>query len=257
MILVSACFIISGCSDDGAFRAEYQANPLLESNARDIVPGDEAFAIAPKYSSIRSYPGGGGVFIARLLTGDGYTGSVNLSLRAHPLLNARLDRDVLDNRSRIAEITIRPDQSIDIGIYEIELLAARDNDPSNTGRQSAVLLNVELLQWGPGNIDDAVLKKDEFIGWLKNEHPELGDFSNRVWFPYMTYPQIWIVEHWTFLDKEWEFRLCYHVMIPPYDWSMIMLRQRGRWNPVLAAMRESDGTIHEIPVSEYPIMFGY
>jgi hypothetical protein len=189
---------------------------------------------------------------------DGYfSGDVRLYLAADPALNARLDRRVLSPGSNIAEITIRPGESIEIDTYEIELKAIHALNPSSIKRYQTIYLEVDVLQWGPTNPANIIPKMDEFVGWLETEHPELGNFSDRIWFPYMTYPQIWIVEHWSFLDEDWEFRLCYHVMIPPYDWSKILLRRRGVWDPVLAAMRETDGTIHEIPISEYPIMFGY
>ena len=257
MICLLICFMIPGCSDDNSTRFEQQVNPLSNVKPADTDLSGLKFAIVPKYSYIRSYPGGGGIFVVTLLAGESFTGNINLSLQAHPSLNAVLDRYILNNSSNIAEITIKPSLSIEVGIYEIEVRAVYTGDPSHSGRYQSIWLQVDVFQWGPGNIDDATLKKDEFIGWLETEHPELGDFSSRIWFPYMTYPQIWIVEHWTFLDNDWEFRLCYHVMIPPYDWSKILLRRRGEWNPVLAAMRETDGTIHEIPISEYPIMFGY
>ncbi len=73
----------------------------------------------------------------------------------------------------------------------------------------------------------------------------------------LTYPEILVVEHWTFLNPTWEMRMCFHVMIPPYDWSMLTIRSRGEWDFQFAAKRESDGTTYEIPVAEYPVMCGY
>ncbi len=93
--------------------------------------------------------------------------------------------------------------------------------------------------------------------WLSQHHPEYAAVLDQKWFAYNTYPQIWVVEHWTFLSEDWELRVCFHVMIPPYDWSMMRLRKRGEVNAEFAARRESDGTIYEIPVSDYPIKFGY
>jgi hypothetical protein len=113
-----------------------------------------------------------------------------------------------------------------------------------------------VVDWGGGGKGTATDKMNDFVTWLETEHPELGSFSARNWFVYGTYPQLLIVEHWTFLDEDWEMRVCYHVMIPPYDWSKILLRRRGEWEPLLAVHRETDGTIYEIPVEEYPIM-GY
>ena len=46
-------------------------------------------------------------------------------------------------------------------------------------------------------------------------------------------------------------------MIPPYDWSMLWLRKRGEVEAIFAAKRESDGTVYEIPVGDYPIFYGY
>ncbi len=257
MICLLICFMIPGCSDDNAVRKQYQANPLssIEPGAND--PSELTFSIVPKYSYIRSYPGGGGIFIVRLLSTGIFIGDVNLYLKADPSLNASLDRNTLNSRYNIAEITIQPSESVELGTYEIDLYAAYGVSPSHTGKYVKITLEVEVMQWGPTNPSNVISKMDDFVEWLEAEHPELGNFSNRIWFPYMTYPQIWIVEHWTFLDEDWEFRLAYHVTIPPYDWSKILLRRRGQWNPVLAAERDSDGTIHEIPISEYPIMFGY
>ena len=257
MSCVLICFMIPGCSDDKTVSDEYQVNPLSSIGLEDIDLSELAFAIVPKYSYIRSHPGGGGIFVVSLLTGAGFTGNVNLSLRAHPSLNASLDRNTLNSRYNIAEITIQPSETIEIDTFEIEVRAVHTGSPSHIARYQTVSLEVEVFQWGPTSPSNVIPKRDEFIGWLETEHPELGNFTNRIWFPYVTYPQIWVVEHWTFLDEDWEFRLAYHVMIPPYDWSKILLRRRGEWNPVLAAIRETDGTIHEIPISDYPLMFGY
>jgi hypothetical protein len=91
----------------------------------------------------------------------------------------------------------------------------------------------------------------------QKQHPELGDLSPQVWRNYLTYPMHLIVEHWTFLSTAWEVRLCRHIMIPPHDWSMILFRRLGTLEPVLAARRETDGSIHQIPVSEYPVLYGF
>jgi hypothetical protein len=257
LVLLSFCIIIAGCSGEKSIQSDDSVENLSQADSPKIFPGDRRFIVEPKYSYIRSYPGGGGIFIVKLVTDGYFNNDVRLYMVADPALNARIDKRVLSPSSDIAEITIRPDDSIGIGIFEIELKAVHAGNPSNIEQYQKIALQVELFQWGPTNPVNVIPKRDEFIAWLETEHPELGNFSDRIWFPYMTYPQIWIVEHWTFLDEDWEFRLCYHVTIPPYDWSKILLRRRGEWNPILAATRESDGTIHEIPVVDYPIMFGY
>jgi hypothetical protein len=62
------------------------------------------------------------------------------------------------------------------------------------------------------------------------------------------------------MSKDWEVRFCFHVMIPPYDWTKIMIRERDEWEPAIAGKREHDGVdykLSEIPISEYPTFYGY
>ena len=98
---------------------------------------------------------------------------------------------------------------------------------------------------------------NELIDWLETNHPEFGSFSTANSYAYITYLAHLIVEHWTFLYDEWEMRICFHVMIPPYDWSMIWLRPRGEVDAIFSAKRESDGTVYEIPISDYPTYYNY
>jgi hypothetical protein len=46
-------------------------------------------------------------------------------------------------------------------------------------------------------------------------------------------------------------------MTPPSDWSMLLMRPMHTLAPVLAARRDTHGTIVEIPISEYPVFYGY
>ena len=219
-----------------------------------VRPGDAdggSYTLEAKYTAIRSYGNGGGVFLISMTPGDDFSGEVVLTISADPLLNAALDRDKLNLNSRIAELTVRPSQSIEVRSHQIGLVA------THSGTPRSILLEVEVFQWDPMNTGDAIEKRNEILEWLEREHPEFGNFSSQEWFAYMTYPEIIIVEHWTFLNPEWEMRICYHVMIPPHDWSMLAIRRRGELEFLFAAKRESDGTLYEIPVSEYPTMFGY
>lgn len=245
------CMILFGCSN---LESTQPVNARIYNSSLSLdpdFPNDCRFTIDAKYSKIRSYPEGGGIFLVRVAPADALPEEINLSIRADARLNARIDVNELNRPSGIAEITIQPDQSIDIGFHPIMVYATR----LNTTR--AVRLNVEMINWPSGNAQPAMVKRDEFVAWLETEHPEFGRFSGRDWFPYMTYPGILVVEHWTFLDQDWEMRICFHVMIPPYDWSMLLLRPRGEWNPIFAAKRESHGTIYEIPISDYPTFFSY
>ena len=221
------------------------------SNDTEEDEDKDNYTIASKYTRIRSYRDGGGVFIVSMTPSDDFSGEVALNISTDPALNAELDRHSLDRRSTIAEIAIYPDQSAKIENYEIGLEATRISDGQS------IILGVEMFDWGSGNINDAMAKRDQILSWVEAEYPDLGNFSKRYWFPYMTYPETLVVEHWTFLNMEWEMRLCYHVMIPPHDWSMLAIRRRGESDFIFAVRRESDGTTYEVPVTEYPTMYGY
>lgn len=245
LILCVACLVVLACNDRAGVR------PELGAISNTMEKGGD-FKLTAVYDYIRSQPKGGGVFIAQIIPGEHFNGVVKLSLKADPALHAELDRDFLNLKSRVAEITIRPDSLIEIRDYRI-VLAAQNEDMVNN-----LEFTVEIFPGEPQVSDWAIRKRDEFMKWLIHEHPEYNGVADQKWFAYNTYPQIWIVEHWTFLSGEWEMRICFHVMIPPYDWSMMRLRKRGEAVAEFAARKDTDsGTIYEIPVSDYPLMFGY
>ena len=117
--------------------------------------------------------------------------------------------------------------------------------------QYARTFYVRIFAWEQGPPGAEMAQRASFLSWLAAAHPELGDIAARPSLRYITYPEILIVEHWTFLSSVWDMRVCFHVMIPPDDWSMMLLRRTGSLTPLLAARRESDGSIREIPVSSY------
>jgi hypothetical protein len=249
--ILMLCALFWSCSDREPVRSDKAISRGSASRPDPYIVDRPHFDFSTKYPMIRSYPEGGGVFIVRAVHDDASVSNIALSVKSDSGLNALIDLNEINGLSGIAEITIRPDQSIDIGSHQISIWAT----DSNMAR--SVDLKIEVIDWPAGNPETAESKQEEFVEWLEVEHPELGQFSGRDWFPYLTYPGIWVVEHWTFLDHDWEMRICFHVMIPPYDWSMLLLRPRGHWDPILAARRDSDGTTYEIPIDEYPTFFSY
>ena len=247
--------------------------------------------IDAKYSYIRSYPSGGGIFLLSVSSDHMFPGCVLLDVCGDANLQIQVSHRVLHQNSRVTELTVAPNEAIDFGMHELVVTAVHVRMPllsrlliildrmlpSGVDGFSTWLLDVyqrvgfslglcslqrlvlavEIFDWSSDNIGDAVIKRNEFLSWLAIEYPGYGGFSDASMVAYVTYPEIFIVEHWTFLYKEWEMRVCYHVMIPPHDWSQLCLRRRGALNPLLAAYRESGGTIYEIPLDEYPILFGY
>jgi len=216
----------------------------------------QAFELKAKYTYIRSYPNGGGIFVVYIEPKSEFTGKVFLNLVAPARLNARLRDEVLDRGSLLTEITIEPSSDIRAGIKYIKLAAVHVNGLYVQTVQR-IQLQVEVFEWEACDNPNLNEKRDLFVQWLEQEHQEFGLFLNQEYQYYITYPEILIVEHGTYLNSEWEIRVCDHVMVPPYDWSMFCIRKRGALKPLFAAKRETDNTIHEIPVSEYPVLFGY
>jgi hypothetical protein len=237
-IVMTIPLVIWGCSDEYGISSQ----PVYRGT----------FFIEAKYDYIRSQVGGGGIFLVRMMPGSNFDGTVDLELLADPCLHAHLDRTTLDQASSSAEITVAPDNKAEFKTYQIEVRAAHKGD------YCSVYLNVEILQWPCGTPDGACRKMTEFLEWVKEKYPHIRDLSSDQWTAFLTYPQILIVEHWTFLSPEWEIRMCHHVMIPPYDWTYFRLRKRDEFDPALAARRDTENMpLHEIPVEDYPIMYGY
>jgi hypothetical protein len=210
-----------------------------------------SLSLQTRYDSIRSYPGGGGVFTIAILPDREFAGRAILTINADPALGARLDRSTLNASRNVSELRLQPRTDIEPGPYVISLQVTH-----NKAKYTRSLL-VRVYPWSQYEPGAEMEKREPFLAWLASAHPELGGITTQSFHRYMTYPEILIVEHWTFLSSAWDMRLCFHVMVPPDDGSMILLRRTQSLTPLLAARRESDGSIHEIPIEEYPLLCGY
>ena len=226
-----------------------------ESLPPEPMPAEDdagSFTLRATAGAVRSFPGGGGLFVVSIRPDAGFAGMVRLSLDADPALHAQLDRYLLDRSDSVAEIRIAPDDDAPIDNLTIVLTA------THNGVHTTLPLTVEMFEWEQSKTPgEEIGYRDTFISWLNDAHPELDISAADHFLRWHTYPQIIIVEHWTFLSRDWELRVCYHVMIPPHDWSKMLLRRRGSTRPILAAHRDTEGHITEIPIEEYPILDGY
>jgi len=213
---------------------------------------DTSFKIESVYDSIRSCPACGGVFIISLSDILTISGNIELSLEASLDLDASLTKTKISKEFPITEVVIKPSKNIQAENYVVKLNA------SNEVYDTTINLFVEVYDW-PSEINEgSSIKKDEYILWLQDNFPEINITQATQWITYPTYPQILIVEHFTFLNDDYEFRICSHAMIPPYDWSMIRLRKRNEIIPFLAVRQDSTGgEFYQIPVEVYPVMLGY
>jgi hypothetical protein len=252
---VALSLLLAGCSQQSS-TAPGEETVVAEQGAPSgvIAVNEGVFDFEPKYTLIKSYPTGAGIFVLRLIPGEGFSGEVSLALSAHRSLGAELCSTTLSANDPVAEITISPMKKVMIGTHTMTVTA------SNPTHSVTVTLSVEVVGGTPFMTSWTRTTFTTFASWLKAEHPELGKFNAQRWDTYATYPGILVVEHWTYLSEDWEFRICYHVMMPPDDWSMMLLRRRGEYEPCLAARREWNGeeyVIFEIPVEDYPVIYGY
>ena len=236
----------------------FSAVMILNSGCNQIdagtgpdAPDGGNYVLAATYDSIRSFPGGGGIFVICMKPAKDFAGTVQLSLEADTRLKAELSLAKLHATDTATEILIHPDVNAAIGSYEITVVA------SHEGKDQKLKVRANLMEWQPPVFETALTKLDAFRTWLGSQNPAYLEVFNPQTSVYGTYPQILIVEHYTFITPRYEIRLCYHVMIPPYDWSMIRVRRRTSPVAELAARRESDGNISIISIQDYPTFYGY
>jgi|GEM_PF-955083 len=242
-MLLCTAFLLSGCLE--MFTEELPPEP------QPIENDEGTFTLHTSYRAIRSCAGGGGVFIVSMRPGPGFAGIVRLTLESDSGLHAQLDRYLLDEDDSVAEIRIAP-MSLGSGDSLRILLTARHN-----GSLQRLPLAVNMIEWEHPSPGAEIRHRQHFIDWLAEAHPELDINGNDFFGRWMTYPQHLIVEHWTFLSREWEMRICFHVMIPPDDWSKMLLRRRGCPEALFAVHRDTYGNVTEIPVDAYPTFYGY
>ena len=214
-------------------------------------PDQGSYALAATYDSIRSYPGGGGIYVLRLTPLVGFQGTVQLRVEADSSLGASVTMRSLIASRKIAEVLLAPKADAVPGRYTVTVIS------THAGAERRLRLLVNVMEWTGPEAAEALAQREKFRDWCVQQRPELAEAFSAPRALYNTYPEILIVEHRTFLTGDYEVRVCNHVMVPPDDWSMIRLRKRDSAEPVFAARRESDGTIREIPVSQYPELCGY
>jgi hypothetical protein len=219
----------------------------VDPNTNDA--GD--YTLVSKFDSIRSYPDGGGNFVVYIHPNSTFKGNVSLAIEADTRLHASINKISLNAKDTVVELTIHPDTLIEIKNYPITLNSIHNKV------EKKKYLNVQIYDWQGNYNEESNLKLNNFKDWLlakDSKYSALFDSPKQI---YMTYPEILIVEHWTYLFADYELRFCFHVMIPPNDWSRIQVRKRGSVEPELSAVRVTDGTISIIPNSDYPRLFGY
>lgn len=222
-----------------------------DDNPVDPTDDKGEFTLSAKYKFIRSYPDGGGIFVISIATNSEFEGLVQLSVESDNYIDAELSKTELTISDKIADILIKPSKNSSIDTHKVIVKA------KHSGIEKRLELFVDVMQWDKEDPESVKQKRNEFKNYCIAKNALYQEIFTDNYLCYETYPEILIVEHNTFITENYEVRLCYHVMIPPDDWSKLLIRNRKSLEPEIALQRETDGTIHEINKMDYPTFFGY
>lgn len=127
--------------------------------------------------------------------------------------------------AQVAEIAVIPQEASVGQELTVTVTGQRSGKQATAGKTLTVEegdINEFLNSLGP----TAEEMRDLFIPWLAANHPELEITSETEWSGVVVSPYILVVSHFLFFSDEWEMHVYWHVMIPPYDWVKIDLRNR-------------------------------
>ena len=151
--------------------------------------------------------------------GTSALGDVKLSASA-PNSTVILNPEKL-NSGMVGEVTVIPDVTA-VGTNVTLVVRAESQ-----GYAQMRLVNFSVVPLEDGRAYRARELRDVFVQWLQTNEPQLGITNQTHWMGTIVSPQWLIVEHYLFFSKDWEMHIYWHVMIPPYDWARVDLRQRA------------------------------
>lgn len=247
--------VLPGCSTDSPVSTAPDSEHLAMAveNSR----GSGSFTLEAKYTYFKSYPGGNAIFLLRIQPGPDFSGDATLSVSSDRLIKTEFLTTHVNAESPITELVLDISKQLPYGFHYVTVAM------TNQSYQESVELEIEVVNWGILSMNRAVSAREWFIEWLEAEHPELGSFAGEQWEVYCHYPQVIIVEHYTHLSDTWEMRTSCHITWNPQDdFTLMWLRPRGQWDPVVCAKREWDDVsqstvINEIPVEDWIYYYGY
>jgi len=225
LIIGSLLLIFISCSSNSDRIYEYEA---------DL--GD--FELERSADSVKSYPGGGGVFIIKLDPDSVFNNSVSISINADEVLNADLTELTISNGHPITEISIQP------GTTENETFPI-----TVTGTCESLIKTVDLtvlMYDAVGDVPQQFIDaRDEIIGWVVTHHPEHSELDAMEFSSYKTsLGAVYGSTNWEFLNDTWHLRLAIPTSIDPP--ATMYLRYRGEWDYVLTVRKNPDGSIEEL-----------
>jgi hypothetical protein len=189
----------------------------------------------------RTYAEGGGLSILRMTPKENFSGEVNLSVIAEPNLHLEITKSTISLSDSISEITIRPDSTVTQGLSNIKIISIYNATPDTMNIFAFVSTGSP-----PGTTSQTL--RDEFIQWLNANHQELEITTGLDWFGYDKSPGTVGGRTYTYLNQTWEITLSWELPPPP---CLFLLRKRGIFELILAAEKNDDGIIYEIPIENW------
>jgi len=158
---------------------------------------------------------------------DGGAGGLSSPVRvsaAAPGAVVSVEREVI-GAGEVAEVWVVPEwpESAPEGGFSLEVAVTAER----AGVTERVTVPIAVASDEEDLVEPlAAEKRDLFLPWLAEEHPELGITEETEWTGTIVTLHWLVVTHYLYFSDEWEMHLCWHVMIPPYNWARIELRRR-------------------------------
>jgi hypothetical protein len=127
----------------------------------------------------------------------------------------------------VGEVWVIPDVTTVDAVATVKITAERGASAKVVDRTIMIMPMVD------DRAKDAKPYFDLWTAYLAKNHPELGITAGTKWDA--TYVSTFlVVSHYAYYSEEWEMKIAWHNMIPPYDWTEVYLRHRGtEWKPSL------------------------
>lgn len=159
------------------------------------------------------------------ITDEGISGQYARSSNVSLSVSANSSAIFVEPRSiispgQVAEVEVIPDVLSVGNNVTVAITAERD------GFSQTRLINFTVAQGEDSRREYASQLRDVFVQWLQDNYPQFGITNQTQWQGTIVSPVWLVVSHYLFFSTNWEMHVYWHVMIPPYDWARIDLRQR-------------------------------
>lgn len=105
---------------------------------------------------------------------------------------------------------------------------------------------VTVVNWTLIDSSYAETLLEPFISYFSEEKLLYQIDQNTTWEGIASGIEIIVVSHFLFKSELWEIEISWHVMIAPYDWVKIYLRNRSDFSPIWAGKIDSWSSNHTI-----------